>query len=111
LALDANEAGKPAKGVTVYHDGSRNEQVKSTSADMSEAGVKNGDELVNHLVDLYQSDAVGSEAVSILATRIGIGADEIADEEVKLCPECQDGTLQIQETCALCPNCGYSPCG
>ena len=109
LALDANAAGKPAKGVTVYRDGSRDEQVKSTSADMSEAGVENGDELVDHLVDLYQSDAVGSEVVSILATRM-IDADDIADEEVKLCPECRDETLQMQESCALCPNCGFSPC-
>jgi len=110
LALDANAAGKPAKGVTVYRDGSRDEQVKSTSADMSEAGVENPDELADHLVDLYQSDAVGSEAVSILATRLNVEAEEISGEEVRLCPECQDETLQMQESCALCPNCGFSPC-
>jgi len=77
---------------------------------MNEAGVEDGEDLTDHLVDLYQSDAVGSEAVSILATRMGIEADEIASDEVKLCPECQDETLQMQESCALCPNCGFSPC-
>lgn len=77
---------------------------------MSEAGVESEEDLADHLVDLYQSDAVGDAAVGVLATRLDIEADEIGGEEVKLCPECQDETLQMQESCALCPNCGYSPC-
>jgi len=111
LALSKDAAGKPAKGVTVYRDGSRDEQVKSTSADMSEAGVEDEAELQDHLIDLYQSDAVGDEAVGVLATRLDVDiSDGIEGEMVKLCSECGEGVMQAQEGCALCPECGYSPC-
>jgi len=111
LALSRGATGKPAKGVTVYRDGSRDEQVKSTSADMSEAGSE--DSLEDHLVDLYQSDAIQDEAVGVLATRLNADvSDDIEGEMVKLCPECEDGTLRKQEGCSICsnPECGYSPC-
>jgi hypothetical protein len=97
--------------VTVYRDGSRDEQVKSTSGDMSEAGSGSDMEGVeDHLVDLYQSDAIGDEAVGVLATRLDVDADELEGETVKLCPECEDSVLQMQEGCALCTECGFSPC-
>jgi len=111
LALSRDAEGLPAKGITVYRDGSRDEQVKSTSADMSEAGTEDDMEGVeDHLVDLYQSEAISDEAVGVLATRLDVSADELEGEEVKLCPECQDSVMQMQESCALCPECGYSPC-
>lgn len=103
LALSRDDAGKPAKGVTVYRDGSRDEQVKSTSADMSEAG-ENSVETDVDAVEMYQSGAVSDEDVQKL-----LKLSE-AEEDESLCPECEEGILQMQESCSLCPECGFSPC-
>jgi len=75
---------------------------------MSKAGAEGG--LEDHLVDLCQSDAISDGAVGVLANRLGVSVEGIEGEEVQLCPECQDAIMQVQETCSLCPNCGFSPC-
>ena len=60
LSLSRQAPGMPAKGVTVYRDGSRDEQVKSTTADMDEAG--EGTESPDP-IELYQSDEWSDEDV------------------------------------------------
>lgn len=107
-ALSRNEVGKPAKGITVYRDGSRDEQVKSTTADMNEAGSSDGIEAgVPDPIELYQSDEWSDEEVEQYVNEVQA---LVNDDEAEICPECEDGVLQAQEGCSLCTNCGFSPC-
>lgn len=65
LALSRDDPGVPAKGVTVYRDGSRDEQVKSTTADMDEAGSSSDIEADSapDPIELYRSDEWSDEDV------------------------------------------------
>lgn len=58
-AVDYSDVGCPAKGVTVYRDGSRDKQVKSTSADMSEVG----EDETPDPVELYESEEWSDEDI------------------------------------------------
>jgi len=93
--------------MTVYRDGSRDEQVKSTTADMGLAG-DSVEGIESKLVELYQSDELTDQAVSELVTEYDLGIEDEIDGE--LCPECQESVMQMQEGCELCTECGFSPC-
>lgn len=89
--------GGRAKGLTVYRDGSRDEQVKTTSGDM------NSDENTEtNPVKMYQSDQISDEEVERLVM--------MKEQDASACPECEEGVLRMQEGCDLCPECGYSGC-
>jgi ribonucleoside-diphosphate reductase alpha chain len=81
LALSHNAPGKPAKGITVYRDGSRDEQVKSTTADMDEAGSE--EEEVPDPIELYQSDEWSDEEVQHFLNEIDVEA-EVEEVETKV---------------------------
>jgi len=68
---------------------------------MSETGVENENEFIDHLVDLYQSDAVGDEAIGVLATRIGIEVDEISGEEAVSALSVKAKRFSCKIICAL----------
>jgi ribonucleoside-diphosphate reductase alpha chain len=74
------------KGVTIYRDGSKGDQVLSTST--SEAGVP-----------LASGQTLARNAT-----------DEFAKESPDSCPEC-GGKLHKQDGCSKCIDCGYSVCG
>ena len=82
LALSHDQPGKPAKGITVYRDGSRDEQVKSTTADMDEAGSEE-DEIPDPIV-LYQSDDWSDEEVKEFLDAVDVEAEVEEVEKVTL---------------------------
>lgn len=107
MALSESEPGAVIKGVTVYRDKSRDEQVKSTSKQMQESGL-DVEGLETRLVDLYQADELSDGAVTELVNEYDLELEDGIDGE--LCPDCQESVMQIQEGCGLCPECGFSPC-
>jgi ribonucleoside-diphosphate reductase alpha chain len=91
--------GERAKGLTVYRDGSRNKQVKTTDGTMGDDEQEIGDP-----IEMYQSDEITDEEVERLVMVKNAGDDE------ELCPECEEGVMQMQEGCGLCSECGFSYC-
>jgi hypothetical protein len=55
-------------------------------------------------IEMYQSDEITDEEVERLVMVKNAGDDE------ELCPECEEGVMQMQEGCGLCTECGFSPC-
>jgi ribonucleoside-diphosphate reductase alpha chain len=106
LALTQDDLGAAIKGLTVYRDGSRDEQVQTVRVD------NNLDEdreaLEEKLIELYRSEEISDTAVAALAREHNFDLDEHMN--AGLCPECQEGILHQSEGCAICPNCGFSPC-
>lgn len=100
LALDDDERGVPIKGLTVYRDGSRDDQVLTTRQDnkLDETDT----ELHQTVQQLYDS----GELSKVAAKELGL-VDE--DESVP-CPECGEEMEDDGEGCTLCPGCFYSPC-
>jgi ribonucleoside-diphosphate reductase alpha chain len=100
LAFDDTALGAPIKGLTVYRDGSRNEQVLTTRMD-------NGldeEETDEQLLDLYTQGQISDSA----AVELGIVESEGAGVD---CPEDDcDGTLIPSDDCSVCNECFYSPC-
>ncbi|MBP9669839.1 ribonucleotide-diphosphate reductase subunit alpha, partial [Candidatus Woesebacteria bacterium] len=70
------------KGVTIYRDGSKGDQVLSTSQKTSE---------ISNSVNQSTSESVDQK-------------DDL------VCPEC-GGKLQLEEGCSKCYDCGWSKCG
>jgi ribonucleoside-diphosphate reductase alpha chain len=101
LAFDDTALGAPIKGLTVYRDGSRNEQVLTTRMDNGLDGEVETDE---ELLNLYTQGQISDSA----AVELGIVEYEGAGVE---CPEedC-DGTLIPSDDCSVCNECFYSPC-
>ena len=81
LALSHDQPGKPAKGITVYRDGSRDEQVKSTTADMDEAGSE--EEEAPDPIELYQSEEWSDEQVKEFLDEVDVEA-EVEEVETKV---------------------------
>jgi len=103
LALDADKRGAVIKGLTVYRDGSRNEQVLTTRVDNK---LDDGGDRDDDLLELYLKGEVSEKA----ALRLGIVSEEDAGSDTLTCPECGDGELEKTDDCAVCPECWYSPC-
>jgi ribonucleoside-diphosphate reductase alpha chain len=99
LALNEDELGAVIKGLTVYRDGSRNEQVLTTRVENS----LEDDDVNEEAVDLYVDGEISEEA----ALRLGV---DVSDDGSVTCPECGDGELEDTEDCSVCPECWYSPC-
>jgi hypothetical protein len=57
-------------------------------------------------IELYQSDVWTDEEVQEWMDKF----EDVVDDDSQFCPECQDGVMQMQEGCGLCPECGFSPC-
>jgi ribonucleoside-diphosphate reductase alpha chain len=106
LALDRDAIGAPIKGLTVYRDGSREEQVQTVRVDNKLD--EDREALEERLIELYRSEEISDAAVATLAREHGFDLNEHMDGEV--CPECQEGILHQTEGCAICPECGFSPC-
>ena len=100
LAFDDDAIGAPIKGLTVYRDGSRNEQVLTTRMDN---GLED-DEVADKAFDLFVDGEMSEKA----ATELGI---EVTDSGNASCPkdDC-DGTLQPTDDCSMCDECFFSPC-
>jgi len=92
--------GAPAKGLTFYRDGSRNEQVKTVRRDNKLD--ETDDDIHQTLEDLYKSGEMTAEAAEEL------GLDVETGEE--LCEECGTEMEDDGEGCTICPNCFHSPC-
>lgn len=99
LALDEDEFGAPIKGMTVYRDGSRDEQVLTTRVDN---GLEKDNEYEETLARLHAEGRISTEIMAELGYEEGDTLD---------CPECEDGELIVSESCKLCMDCGFSPCG
>lgn len=99
LAFKTEEIGDPIKGLTVYRDGSRDEQVLTTRMDNS----LEDDEAKEEALDLFLSGEISEKAAQQLGVTVeGDGAS---------CPEDDcEGTLQPTDDCAVCDMCFYSPC-
>jgi adenosylcobalamin-dependent ribonucleoside-diphosphate reductase len=101
LAFEDEELGAPIKGLTVYRDGSRNEQVLTTRMDN---GLDDDEDVDEDLLKLYLQGEISETA----AEKIGI---EVEDGGAAGCPkdDC-DGTLQPTDDCSMCDECFHSPC-
>lgn len=99
LALTDEERGVPIKGLTVYRDGSRNEQVLTTRTDNKLD--ETDEDLHQTLEELYEADHLDPVA----AEELGL---EVEDEA--LCPDCGEEMENDGEGCTICPECFYSPC-
>ena len=103
LALADDARGAPIKGLTVYRDGSRDEQVLTTRVDnkLDETDA----ELQQTLEALHEAGEISDDAARELP--IDIDVDEDSEE---LCPECGEEMEDDGEGCTVCPECFYSPC-
>lgn len=103
LALSKEELGATIKGLTVYRDGSREEQVLTTRMDnkIDEEEVVEEEQAM----ELYESGEISESAA------IKLGLIEETDNK-RICPECGEGTLEKTDDCAICSNedCMFSPC-
>lgn len=95
MALSESEKGAVIKGVTVYRDGSREKQVKSTSKDMQD-NAEDADP-----IEMYQSGDWSDEDVREFMDKMV----DVVGGDASLCPECDEGVMQAQEGCELCPVC------
>ena len=99
LALTDDDIGSPIKGLTVYRDGSREEQVLTTRVDNKLD--ETDDDLHQTLEDLYDAGHVDPVA----AEELGLDVEEEA-----ICPNCGEEMDPDGEGCTICPECFYSPC-
>lgn len=100
LAFEDDAIGAPIKGLTVYRDGSRDEQVLTTRMDNS----LDGEERDEEVLDLYTRGEISDTA----AVELGVVDEE---GEGATCPkEDCDGTLEPSDDCSVCDVCFYSPC-
>jgi len=101
LAFADSEIGSPIKGLTVYRDGSRNEQVLTTRMDN---GLDEDEDVDEELLDLYTRGQISDEA----AVEIGLIENEGDGAD---CPEDDcEGTLVPSDDCSVCNVCFFSPC-
>ncbi|WP_246308309.1 hypothetical protein [Halosimplex rubrum] len=102
LALTDDEIGATIKGLTVYRDGSRNEQVLTTRMDN---GLDDEEEVSETALEIYlRGDMTDAEAESF-------GIEVAEDGDGASCPkdDC-DGTLEPTDDCSMCDECFFSPC-
>ena len=86
------------KGITIYRDGSKGEQVLNVGEGSSKLKAKNSKPQLKTQNYSYQSGG-GKEKSA------GSSKQLVADT----CPEC-GGKLMMQEGCMTCASCGYSAC-
>ncbi|MFH1439117.1 MAG: vitamin B12-dependent ribonucleotide reductase [Candidatus Woesearchaeota archaeon] len=102
------------KGVTVYRDGSREEQVLNIgTVNRSKAESKKGskERFKNESKAESKKESIEGfkEAISNKEAILRVQQD-LPDKKKILCPECNAKLVQ-QEGCVICPNCSYSACG
>lgn len=100
LAMSHDEIGSAIKGLTVYRDGSRDEQVITTRMDNKLD--KTDDDIHQTLEQLHES----GELSDVAAKEMGL----LDEDEEAFCPDCGEEMNDDGEGCTICPNCFYSPC-
>jgi ribonucleoside-diphosphate reductase, adenosylcobalamin-dependent len=103
MAFDDTEIGASIKGLTVYRDGARDEQVLTTRMDNKLD--EDDEERDEQLAELHAEGEISDAA----ALELGLIEGEESEEQ-ELCPDCGDGILEDTDDCAICPECWYSPC-
>ncbi|MEK7458313.1 MAG: adenosylcobalamin-dependent ribonucleoside-diphosphate reductase [Patescibacteria group bacterium] len=83
------------KGITIYRDGSKMDQVLSVAGRESKLSKDAAVKIGKH--------GVSVEAIHVHTSKPASGAKEI-------CPECASASLRFESGCVSCPDCGWSKC-
>lgn len=94
LAMSTDAPGAPAKGITVYRDGSRDEQVKGTSKDIGGTDIK----IIFERRPRYHPVGVSSSVTPLF---IGLNKNNLAVYIEQLIELFSTATV-----CEICPTCG-----
>ena len=89
------------KGVTIYRDGSKNEQVLNLNINIE----KEKEAKANGIKKLFKKDKNKDSNIKTSS----IKKEKSEPKRKDVCPECS-GTMVFQEGCAKCPSCGFSFC-